>query len=76
MSIAARSASNMVMTITFALFCFITESLKYSPDENAMNARAMSERNSMPSMTVLGTRSRQKLPRRTPARIYAVTFGR
>ena len=74
--IAANIVSNTVITKTFPLFCLKTSSLKYSPDENAINARAISERKSIPSTTVCGTRFRQKLPRSTPASIYAVTFGR
>ena len=49
--------------------------LKNSPVLNAINAKAISERNSVPFTTVFGTASRQKGPKRIPVIIYAVTFG-
>ena len=61
---------------TFMPFRFSVSSLKNSPVENAINASAISERKSIPSITLSGTRCRQNGPSRMPATMYAVTFGR
>lgn len=71
----AKNASARVMTKTFIPFFFNAESLKYSPVEKAMNARAISERKSMPSITFEGIRSKQNGPISIPVMIYAVTLG-
>ena len=71
----ASTASNTVIHTTRIPLRLSTSSLKNSPVENAMNASAMSDRKSVPSMIRCGTRSRQYGPSRMPARIYAVTFG-
>ena len=65
----ARSASQTVMTMTFAPLFFSVEKRKNSPVLNAMNASAMSERKSMPSMMRCGIRPRQYGPMRIPARM-------
>ena len=64
-----------VMTTTLSPFCLIVENLKNSPVEKAINARAISGRNSLPLTTSLGIRSRQKGPISIPVTIYAVTLG-
>ena len=65
----AKTASNSVIHTTLIPLFFRTESLKNSPVENAMNASAMSDRKSVPSMMRCGTMFRQYGPIRMPARI-------
>ena len=55
----AMHASRSVMTITPRPLFLSVESLKNSPTLNAMNASAISEMKSMPSMTLAGIRFRQ-----------------
>lgn len=72
----AIKASKSVMTTTFIPFFFKTSKRKNSPVENAIKARAISGRNSMPVITEAGIRFKQKGPMRIPVKMYAVTFGR
>ena len=65
----AINASNIVITITFAPFFFNTSSLKNSPVEKAMKARAISDRNDVPSMTVSGIKFKTNGPIIIPASI-------
>ena len=51
------------------------ENLKYSPAENAIKAKAISEINAESSIIFCGTAFRQNGPIIIPAIIYAVTFG-
>ena len=69
MNTEARTASKTVIQTTFMPLFFKTGSLKNSPVENAMNARAISERKSVPSMIRCGTRFSTYGPMRIPARI-------
>ena len=55
----AASASKTVMITTFRPLFFSVSSVKNSPTPKAMNASAMSEMKSVPSMIDCGTRSRQ-----------------
>ena len=63
------------MALFSVRYCLNVESLKNSPVLKAMKARAISERKSIPSMTVAGTRFKQNGPIRMPTTMYAVTFG-
>ena len=72
----AMNASKIVSTTIFIPFFLRVEKRKNSPVLNAMNARAISERKSILSMTVTGIRSMQYGPIRIPVSMYAVTFGR
>ena len=71
----ARHASSTVITTTFAPFFLSVEKRKNSPVLNAINARAMSFKKSMPSTIFSGTRWSTYGPSRTPDSMYAVTFG-
>ena len=71
----ANNASRSVMMTTFAPFFLSVESRKNSPVLNAMNARAMSGRNAVPSMICRGIMFRQNGPMMIPAVMYAVTLG-
>ena len=62
----AASASASVITTTFPMLFFSFENLKNSPVLNAIKARAISARNSVPLMMFCGTRSRQKGPIKIP----------
>ena len=72
----ARRASKSVMMTTLIPFFLRTSNRKNWPVENAIKARAMSGRKSMPLMIVEGIRLRQYGPIKMPAVMYAVTFGR
>ena len=65
----ASTASKMVIQTTRTPLRFKTSSLKNSPVENAINASAMSERKSVPSMMLCGTSLRQYGPIRIPVTI-------
>ena len=54
----ASVASKTVIQTTFQPFFFSTESLKNSPVEKAMKAKAISDKKSVPSMIRWGTRFR------------------
>ena len=73
--IDARHASSTVITTTFPPFFLRVEKRKNSPVLNAMNARAISFRKSIPSTMSCGTRFNTYGPSRTPESMYAVTFG-
>jgi hypothetical protein len=58
----AKHASNNVIKMTFGPFFFSEEKRKNWPVLNEMNAKAMSDRKSIPSITVSGIKSRQNGP--------------
>ena len=71
----AANASHTVITISCLPFPLNEENLKNSPAENAIKASATSDTNAEPSITFCGTALKQNGPIKTPATIYAVTFG-
>ena len=71
----ARHASSTVITTTFPPFFLRVEKRKNSPVLNAMNARAISFRKSIPSTMSCGTRFNTYGPSKTPESMYAVTLG-
>ena len=71
----ATSASNSVITMFFAPLRFSTDRRKNSPVLNAINAKAMSARKLMPSITFSGMIFKPNGPMSMPATMYAVTLG-
>lgn len=71
----AVNASARVIITTFPALFFSFENLKNSPVLNAINARAISARNSVPVIIVCGIKFKQNGPIRIPVTIYAVTLG-
>ena len=69
------NASARVIITTFPALFFSFENLKNSPVLNAINARAISARNSVPVIIVCGIKFKQNGPIRIPVTIYAVTLG-
>ena len=71
----ANKDSKIVIIIVLLPFFFNTSNRKNSPVLNAINAKAISEINSIPVITDVGINRKQKGPIMIPARIYAVTLG-